>query len=192
MCPDLYSDSYANLVFWSQSELSTFVDQALKRLSRMSPLFVLRSTSISTANGTATYTLPTRHIATLRVTVAGVPQVASSLHELGMLDATPETTSGSPTRFYQDKITQDKIGFYKVPTGVATVGLTYAEYHEDLDQAGNTTIAAPNVLCDYIETSALAEAKNKESDGATPEVSQHLAQHIGLIDAVIKDLWGEI
>ena len=194
LLPDLHTDSVSNSIAWGACEVTTFFDHVLKRLARLAGLFVARSTSITSVQGTATYALASRHLSTIRVTFDGTPLVPADTHSLSMKTGAFETTQGVPKRYYQDKITLDRIGLEPVPNAASdskTVAVIYHEYPAELDCAGaNTTIPVPAVIGDYLETCVLRECYGKESDLACPEIAQHLLQHTALIEQVIESYWG--
>lgn len=194
MLPDLHTDSIANAVFVADCEMRTFFDHAVKRLARLAGVFVTRDTSITVSTSTATYALPARHLNTLRVTLNGAPLVSADTHALAMKVGTFESTTGTPKKWYQDKITVDRIGLEPVPNAGSnghTLAVIYNSYPAELDCVPtNTTIPVPAVIGDYLESVALMEAYGKESDFALPESSQHLKQHAGLIEQVVTAYWG--
>lgn len=191
----LHSDSLANLVFWSDAELTRFFDEALKSHARRHGVFVKRdASSITLVQGTAVYSAPTRHIDTLHVTLSGVGLIASSTSELELLDDAFKTTQGTPAYWYSDREGQNKIGFYPVPN-LAAVGLNpeiiYHEYVAELDEAHvNTAVPVPAAVGDYLEAMVLKAAYSKESDCAIPETAQNLDELLKLYDSVITSLYG--
>jgi hypothetical protein len=196
LLPPLHSDTLANLVWWTDGELSRFFDEAVKSHARRHGVFVKRSiTAITLVQGTAVYDAPTRHIDTMHVALAGVALIASSTSELELLDDAFKTTQSTPTHWYSDREGQNKIGFYPVPDAL-NAGLLpeiiYHDYPAELDEAHvNTVVPVPTPIGDYLEAQVLRAAYNKESDAALPEVAQNLSELIRLYENVILQLWGE-
>lgn len=192
--PALHSDSLANLTWWSDAELTRFFDEALKHHARKHGVFIKRDSSITLVQATAVYSAPTRHIATLHVSLDGVGLIASSTSELELLDDTFKTTQGTPTHWYSDREGQNKIGFYPVPDAVAATKnpeIIYFEYVAELDEAHvNTSVPTPAPIGDYLEAVVLRAAYSKESDAALPEVAQNLGELVKLYEQVIVNLWG--
>lgn len=194
LLPRLHASSTANLVHWTNGELTAFGDESIKRLGREVGVFLARGT-ISLSNGTAQYSLPSRHVSTVRVTHNGIPLIPSSTDELEYLNSAYLTTTGTPTHFYQDKQGFAKISFYPVPNTAAaalTLSITYHEWPAELDSGGaNVTIPGPLPIAgDYIQARVHAEAVGKESDGAIPEVAAFLNQKLEMLQVIIADYWG--
>lgn len=192
LTPLLHSDSIANAVFWTNAECVAWLDEAVKRLARSFCVLVVRDTSISTANGTAKYTLPTRHISTVHVAVDNKPLRAATTHELVARDGSFETTAAGangPTHWYQDKITIDQIGFYPVPIATKTVAIIHTQFPATVTDGAN--IDVPAVIGDYLEYWVLREAYNKESDARLVECAQQLGEVLGLLDREFAAMWGQ-
>ncbi len=191
----LHSDSTANLVWWTDAELSRFFDEALKSHARRHGVFVKRSvTAIALVQGTAIYDAPTRHIDTLHVALAGVALIASSTSELELLDDAFKTTQGTPQYWYSDREGQNKIGFYPVPDALSAgllPEIIYHSYEPELDEAhANTAVNVPAPIGDMLEAMVLSAAYSKEGDAALPECSENLKQLIALYDQIVVNLWG--
>ena len=191
----LHSDSTANLVWWTDGELTRFFDEAVKSHARKAGVFVVRDiTSITLVQGTAVYDAPARHLDTLYIALDGVPLIASSSSELELLDDSYKTTQGIPLYWYADKEGANKIGFYPAPNAAA-VGkhpeLIINQYPAVLDEAhSNTTIPVPACTGDYLEAVVLGEAYGKESDARLPETSAAMKQLAKLYEQIFDDLYG--
>lgn len=196
LLPDLHTDVITNSVSWTECELIVWADSAVKRLARLAGVFVTRDTSITAATSTATYALPSRHLSTIRVTLNGSPLVSADTHSLSAKTGTFESTTGTPKRWYGDKITVDRIGLEPVPNSGSnghTLAVIYHSYPTELDcPKVNTSIPVPAAVADYIESCMLMEANLKESDLGCPEVSQHLKEHTAFIESVILNYWGPV
>lgn len=192
--PSLHAADVADLTFWTNAELVEFIDEAVKKLAKFAKVFVVRDTSTSTVIGTATYTLPTRHISTLQVSYNNLPVHASSSSDLEMLDRFYTLTRGTSKKWYEDKIgaspAAKKIGLYPVPDAVHTVGVIHAEYPATL--TSGDTLDVPTPIADYIETCMIRDAYSKESDLAMPEVAQHLNERAKLYEQVMSSYYGDV
>lgn len=195
----LHSDSTANLVFWSDAELTRFFDEAVKSHARKAGVFIVRDiTSVTLVQGTAVYDAPARHISTLYVALDGVPLIASSSSELELLDdnyKTTQATADSPIAYwYADKEGVNKIGFYPVPNAAAAgkhPELIINQFPAELDEAhSNTTIPVPACTGDYLEAVVLGEAYSKESDARLPETSAGMKGLAALYEQLDRDLYG--
>lgn len=192
----LHSDSTANLVWWTDPELTRFFDEAVKRLARNFGVFVARdTTTITLVQGTAVYDAPARHISTLYVALDGAPLIAASSSELELLDDAYKTTQGTPQYWYNDKEGANRIGFYPVPNAAAAgkhPELIICQFPAELDEAhSNTTIPVPAFEGDYLEAVVLGEAYGKESDARLPETSAAMKQLAKLYEQIFVDLYGE-
>ncbi len=78
LLPDLHSDTRAHLNFWAEADLIQWIDEAVKRLARKSMMFVQRDATITTVPGTATYTIPAWHLATVHASY-GAPSCVQGL-----------------------------------------------------------------------------------------------------------------
>ena len=197
LLPRLHAGSTSTMVHWAKTELIAWGDESLKRLGRVSGSFVARSTSITLVASQAAYSLPSRHVSTIRATAAGLPLLASSTDELEMLDSAYLTTTGdAPTHWYQDKGGFGKISVYPVPNATAallTFGLLYNEWPAEVDTAEvNTTIPTPSPVADYIQTRVHAESVGKESDGTIPEVAAHLQDKCKFYEQIFESYWGGV
>jgi len=197
MLPLLHSDSTSNLVWWTNAELVAWLDEAVKRLARMSTFFVVRDTSIATVSGTQQYTLPTRHLATIHVSYQAastnhIPLRPTSTHELVALDQHfPNTAlTGTPSRWFQDKIGETKIGLYPTPNAIKTLSVIHAEYHADISDGSNIDVPLP--VADLLEADVLRAAYEKESDAACPEVASQLKELVRLYDDLIVEYFGAL
>ncbi len=191
----LHSDSFANLVWWSEGELTRFFDETVKRLGYRAGVFAARNTNgVTLVAGTATYALPARTIDVLHVSLSGAPLIASSTSELEMLDDTFQSTEGTPSYWYADR-SGLKIGFYPVPNTAAgglSPELIIHQLPEELDEAHVVDeVPVPAPVGDYLEMAVLMRAYAKESDAALPEVAANLQQMIALVEQAMRGLYGE-
>lgn len=202
MLAPLHTDSAANAVFTTDSELTRFLDEALKNLARKFLVFVVRSTTaIDPVQGTVTYNAPSRHICTLHLTLLpdgsaanAQPLTASSTTELEGLDEAYSTTQGTPEYFYLDRSGINKIGLYPVPNAAAaddTIEIIYAEFPATLDEAHpGSDIPTIQTIADMLEADVIRAAYAKESDFALPEVAKNLEGLVNLYNSAIGQYWG--
>lgn len=194
MVPQLHSDTVNNLTFWSECELITWNDEAVKRLARTTGLFVERDiTSITLVLNQLRYTLPTRHVATLFVTLDDKPLIPTSTAQLEALDPNWENVEiGTPTRWIEDKELGQLI-IYPPPDPLTlsqAVGVIMLAYPTTLDcPKVNTTVVIPKPLEDYCEIVALGKAYGKDSDLKLPEVSNHAMQRAQLYERIMQKYW---
>jgi len=192
--PALHAADVADLTFWTNTELVEWIDENVKKLAKLAKVFVVRSTSTATVVGTATYTLPTRHVSTLQVSYNDLPVHASASSDLEMLDRFYTLTRGTSKKWYEDKLgaspSAKKIGLYPVPDAAVTVGIIHAEYPATL--TSGDTLDVPTPIADYIECCMIRDAFAKEGDCQLPEIVQHLDQRAKLYEQVFQSYWGEV
>jgi hypothetical protein len=192
LLPDLHSDSYANLTFWTQAQLINFMDEAAKQLSRNTMLFVERDTSKTTANATGTYALPSRHNTTLHVSYGATPLRPSTTIEMESRDQGYTTTPGTPDHWYEDDMNVASIALAPVPTSASPLPMICSMYPPDLDTGQvNTLLQAPAPVAIHLAFYVLARAYGKESESEESDVSQHAAAKVALLEQVFAHLWGE-
>ncbi len=192
--PPLHAASASDLVFTSDSELTGTIEDALKDLGQDYGVFVTRDiTTITLVSGTPTYALPENHLATLHVSMANRPLVASSRHELERLDSgyltTPGTAAKPVKRWYQDKGAANVIGFHPVPSVGSGNGLAVEVIYFAYPCSAASGLEVPKVLADMIEFQTEQEMYGKESDFQMVEVAQSCKALADLYSAQVKNLW---
>ena len=192
--PLLNASSESDAVFWTEAELYQWADEATQELARLVGIFVERDTTISTANGARSYTLPTRHISSIHVALGNKPLEPASIPELEARDDTWKTGASAAAnadvkRWYGDGDGVEKIGLYKVPSAIATLAVIHHQFLATID-SGNPTLSAPSPLRDYLLWAVLAEARRKESDSTMPEVAAHADERVKLLRTVFQAYWG--
>jgi hypothetical protein len=192
LLPDLHTDSYANLTFWSKPQLVQYLDDAAKQLSRAALLFIERDTSQSTVPGTATYPLPTRHNATLHISFATTPLRPGTTIELESRDRAFQTTPGNPDHWYEDDLAIASIALAPVPTTAAPLPMICAMYPPDLDTGQvNTLLQAPAPVAIHLSYFVLAKAYGSESETEEPDLANHAGAMVAMLEQVFQHLWGE-
>jgi hypothetical protein len=200
LLPGLHSDSLANLVAWTDEELTRIIADALKRLAQEYGVFVIRDITIVLVQGTAVYGAPTRHVSTLHIAIleSGRPLIPSSTKEMELKSssfATTQAAVATPIRYsYSDKSGANKIGLVPVP-GALDAGkhldVIFHQFPCNLDAAHtDVDIRAPKFVGDWAEAVATSEAYGKESDFQMPETAQSCKTLAMLYEQVIGQLYG--
>jgi len=189
LLPALQAESFNQLDFWTETELYQFADEAAKRLAREVGGFIVRSSFAVVAN-TAEYSVPARHMATIRVSLAGEALSVSNFEEIDALDEDWPTTAAD----YCDRVfhpTLETLRLYPIPnTEVSgSVAIVFARYPAEITAAA-AIVSAPLCLRDYFTWSVLAAARERESEAAMPEVAQWLGGVVGLYTQMMKGYWG--
>lgn len=190
--PALHSLTESDLVFVTGDEIIRLYDEAVKRLAANLTLFVAIDTSITLVSGQAEYSLPSRHLATIRIALPTGMLTASTSRRLEVKDDAFGTTTGTPTDWYQDKIGSGVFRLYPVPNTTGTVvTVIYLEYPAELDCERSTrTIPAPDWIVDMLDWEVLAEVYGQNSDAQMPEVAAHLKQLVGFYQQAAEADYG--
>jgi|SRR6185503_299157 len=192
--PQLHSDTVNNLAFWTACEITTWLDEAAKRLARTTGIFTVRDISTVLVEGQALYALPARHIRTLFVFHDNQPLIPTPIDKLELIDPGFKEIAKTPLRWCEDKEGIGDLRLWPAPDGDAAMkelAIIFVESRETLDCPGvTTTMVMPKPVEDYLETFALGKAWNKESDARLPEVGNHLAERARLMGQVIAQYWG--
>lgn len=190
--PCLNADDAASLIHWTEAELIEWANQGQRDLARRFSMWVERDTTNTTADGTASYTLPTRHLSTIHVTLGGASLRAASVRELEALSAawTTDDCTGAavPSHYCQDVAGTTAIRLYKIPGTVATLAILHHEYPADLASGSNPDM--PDPVADWLFFRMVAEARAKESDGSMPEAAKFCRDVMGVYESAFAGYWG--
>ena len=203
LVPMLHAETTADLIWWTDAQITRWFADFLKRHAEADGVFVLRHVA-TLIDGQATYNAPPRHLDTIYVAVDGRPLVASTTTELEGLDdgfrTTAETTGHLTSRWYSDRLGANRIGLYPVPAATFSDGadleIIYHGFPCNLDEAHtDTAIDVPPAIGDALELAVIAEAYGTESDATMPEVTANLRQVASfssdsLIRRIVQTYWG--
>lgn len=194
LLPFLHASSVADLTFWQMGQIIRYENEGLRRLCSKYGIDILHdSTSITLAQGTATYPAPPDHLSTLHVYLDGLPLRPASTSELERLDPSYQTTQGTPQKVYEDKISTNRIGLWPVPDGNAagkTITVVYHHYICDVDGVTVTQVNLQQNVQDWLLLSVLSEAYKAEVDVRMPEIEPNAKVVIGLMEQVAEKYWG--
>jgi hypothetical protein len=192
--PRLHATNEVTLVWWTESELRSWANQALQVLSREALLFVRRNTDIQTSPSQRLYSLPTRHVATIVVSCGSKLLRPTDSYLLDMLDYSATVAvcdvGESPKRWYEDATGGNKqIGIYPSPSAAVSVGLILLQQPEPLTSTAST-IPVPQCIRAFVEDWVLGHAWASNTDFAMPELSNHLLQKQSMYLDVLRQYWG--
>lgn len=192
LLPSLHAGSRADLVFWSGGDLIQWMDEALKRLSRVACVFVGRSADILSVASQAAYSLPDRHVATLHMSYLATPMRPAGTLELEMRDPAYQTTAGTPDHWYQDLQGGATFGVAPVPdTSDDAMPIIYEGYPETLDAGQqNTLVAAPPPLKGYLAMCVLEQAYGREGELEMPDVAAHCRARREMYESIFAGYYG--
>lgn len=189
--PALNASSPADLVYWTESELYEWADEAAKRLAGLVGGFVERDTSIALVIGTAVYALPARHLSTIHAGLDGESLRPSTVQEIEALDGTWPETAGDPARWIADSDGLGRIRVYPSPASSgAALEIVFHRFPATVE-ASAAVILAPSCLREYFTFAVLGEARGKESKMAMPDVAGWARSMTGLYEEVCRQYWGE-
>src|SRR5665213_1559134 len=150
--PPLNANSAADAVFWTESEMYEWFNEASRRLSGVGGVFVVRDTSLTSALYTRSYTLPANHQATIQADLAGAVLRPRNIQEVEALDADWPNTAGVPEAFLLDDAGGvTAITLYPQPNvdaATKTIGLVMRSVPADVSATAGL-LAAPACLSDY-------------------------------------------
>lgn len=191
LLPALHSDTRAHLTFWSEGDLIEWIDQAAKRLARAAMMFAERTASTTTTPGTATYALPSRHLATIHVSYGTAPLRPATMLELEARDPAFEATAGAPDHWYEQNLGVATIGLTPVPTATASLPIIMSAAPQDVDTGkSNTLLEAPDPVKGYLTFSVLAAAYGRESETEQPDLAKHAAARVSMYEQIFTKYYG--
>jgi hypothetical protein len=188
----LHSSSAGDAIFWTESELYQYIDEAAKRLGRTFQVFTSYDQSLTAANGTRDYTLDPRHVSTQQADLAGTVLRPFTAHELDSLSSTWPTDSGTPKRFLEDTSGVFTLTLHPIPgagdTGKA-IGLVENKIPIDISVSA-AILQAPQVMREYFTFYALSKAHAKEGRAQMQETGAFFKSLVELMETTIADYWG--
>lgn len=195
LLPALHSSSRANLTFWSEQDLEEWIDDSLKRLSRVCGIFVERSADNTTVNGTSSYLLPTRHVATLHVSYGTRPLRPANSIELEMRNPSyrtvPATVALPPSYWYEDLEGNATLRITPVPIAAVSLPIICTVFPTEVDTAeSNTLVQAPAPVAGYLAMYTLSKAFGKEGESEMPDVGMHCAARCEMYEQLLQSYYG--
>jgi hypothetical protein len=196
--PTLNAQGPGDLVWWTESELYAWLDEAAKKLARSTGCFLTRDdTTVVVVAGTGAYSLPARHISTVHASLSGRMLDRSNVQELEARDsAWPDSQADIsqpfPLRYSLDAGGPTSIVLHPKPNtgGGGPLAIVMHQYPATIE-AGASVAALPAPLREYFTFFALGEARGKESKGAMYEVGRWYRQLAGLVEQVAMDYYGQ-
>ena len=193
LLPELHADSMAHLNFWTQADLIQWADEACKRLSRASMMFVERdSTTITTVGGTAIYTLNSRQNSTLHISLGTSSLRPAAVMDLEARDEAFQSTPGTPDHWYEDDLALGTVGLVPVPIAVSPVATICNMCPPDLDVGQvNVLVQAPAPVATYLAFSVLEKAYGQEGESEQPDLAQHCQGRADMLEQVFQSYYGK-
>lgn len=192
LLPSLHADSFADLNFWTQADLINHTDEALKRLARICPMFVVRDTSITTAGGTPIYSLPSSQVSTIHISLLTTPLRPAAVIDLEARDEQFQSTPGTPDHWYEDDLMLGTVGLVPVPVQAAPLPVICSEYPPDLDVGQlNVLVQAPAPVGIYLSFAVLGAVYGEEGESEQPDLAKHCAARAAMLEEVLQSYFGK-
>ncbi len=167
------------------------MDEALKRLARLVCVFVGRQADSLTVPGTASYALPTQHIATLHVSYGTTPLAPANMLELEARDPAFLTTPGTPDHWYEDLIGLATVALSPVPDAEQAYPVIYVGWPDTLDAGRQQTlVAAPPPLKGYLAMAVLNRAYSTEGEMESQDIAAHCKSRMDLFEQAFQSYYG--
>lgn len=187
----LNASSAAELILWTEAELYGWMSEALGGISRRVQLFAEERTE-GTPPVQPTQVLDPLDLAVMHCAWGSRSLRPITLAGLDALDdawtsATPDAAL-PPKFFAPDYQGVAQLRLYPPPAGAAplhTITLRTASV-----SSGAPTIAAPEVLGDYLEAKTLQAARARQGDGGMPEVARDMGAFADMIEATMRAYYG--
>jgi hypothetical protein len=192
--PRLHAADASTLVWWTESDLRNWANEALQLLARQALLFIRRDTGTLTVSGQREYPLPQRHLATIHATYNDRPLLPTDRAQIDSLDygadAAACLTGQFPKRWYEDTLgVHASVGVYPSPFDASTLAVIFSQAPEALTSTAST-MPIPYCLAAFVEDYVLGEAWNHDSDFAMPELAQHFQQKRAFYLELYQAYWG--
>lgn len=193
--PPLNAAGPADAVFWTETDLYDWFNQAAKQLAIRGRVFTRYDhTSIVIATGTAAYVIPDDQINTVQADMNGLVLRPRNVQQLEALDNDWPSTTGAPNSFAQDTQGMRQLTLYPKPTVGSNgkiVGLAIEVFPDDLTSAA-AILALPQCLREYFTFFALGEARlTKETRAQMPEIAKWCKSVVSMLDGVVAEYWGQ-
>lgn len=190
----LNATSQDDAVYWTDDELYQWADETLSRLARTFGVFVRSYCTDSwlVEVGDSEFDLvPAANISVIAAGIAGVALGPANVQETEALDANWPETAGTPANFLTDFLGTGKLRIYPISDSDAGLLCIIHHHRPSAITSLNQLLTAPDPLQEYFSWSMLAEAHRKESEGRKPEVAEHYAKRVSLMEQVIQSYWGD-
>lgn len=193
--PTLHSSDFATLYNWTEAELYGYLDEGLKRLSRIACVWTGRVSSILTSAGQPLYSVPARHVASLHISHAETPLRPANQLELEMRDpdyrTTPATALRPASHWYPDLLNGGQFGVSPVPASTGNaLPVVYNGYPPAVSSIA-PLIAAYLPLESYLGMYVIWRAYQKEHEAEMADVAAQAKAVCELFEGVLVKLYGK-
>jgi hypothetical protein len=200
--PMLYAElnaaAAADLVFWSQDELTRYADLELSKLTTGLMLFVDAQDLVGIANQPAydlahtTDDIPkdTGFVSLIHFVWGGAYLTAMNMREVEARDANwASATAAVPSSWIGDWLASGMVVVYPQATQNATATI-FCQRGAPAIATGSTSLPAPAALADLLHLRVLADARAKRSDAWMPEASALADQIADVLEKAFAAYYG--
>jgi hypothetical protein len=187
--PALNATAAADLLFWTETELYQWADEAVKRLARKAAVFVER-TQDTDAPANSAHNLDERDLAVIECGWNGAALSPATVRELEALDENwEEADAGTPAKYATDFLGLGQVRLYPPPSAAGVLDLITLQVPEEITSAA-AELRAPEPVKEILRLRMLQEARGREGDGAMPEVAERLGKLADVLELVAVRIWG--
>jgi len=190
LCASLNCPSVAELDTWTQDELYTYAEEALRAVARKFILFAGYNTATTLTIGQAVYGLPSDHVATIYLAAAGAMLAPSNVAEMEALDDSWTTAANAtPARWVGNAADMTVAGIYPPPAAPCPLTLVYQAECPDLSVA-SPVVAMPTIMGDYLALRVLEQARMRQGDAQMADASKAFGNMADTIESAFQAYWG--
>ncbi len=153
---------------FTQNEMLAYLGAVQNQyLLKVRPIYNTATKALSV--GTRNYTQPTTTIRLERISIADKPLLNTSMSDLDLLQPgwPAETAPPVPTDWFQDKIDNEKYGFFPMPQVGETATLWFSEKVATA-LVLNTTLLLPDAFAHFLKYGVLSRAWSKDGEQRDP------------------------
>jgi len=190
--PLLNASSEATMIWWDNAHLVQAMDDLAQELGRGNRLIASARRNNAFTGNQATYSWPTRHVATLQVSTQDLVLSEANIGEMEALSRDWHTETGdNPTHWVGNWQGLQVVRFYPTPTANGGEYSVICIEHPAAVTTGNMTVDFPSVLGELFVLAAVKAALESESRGARRETAALIEKMMAPIEDLITAYWGE-
>jgi hypothetical protein len=181
LLPLLNSDTVEELVFWTEDELYSYMDEACQRLGRFA-MFVARDTSTEVESDSRTYALPGACRSVVEISLDGRVLRPAAVEHLEARSRTWTTDTGTVELY---TLAAKVVTLWRTPITSGTLSVIY--YTWPFAQSHRMPLA----VGDCFTWAVLEDARSKAGDGQAMDIAEQAKERVRLYESVFTQYWGE-
>lgn len=191
VCASLNSGAVWELLYWTETELYHYAEQALHDIGGRFLLCVEFDGTTALVADQAFYPVPEHHIATIYASANGTFLKPSTVLEMESLDdGWEDASSAPPQRWVGDTLGLAVIRAYPPPDAPGTLELIYHQHPPDLTPTA-PSVLMPAPIADYLAVRALQDARERQSDGQMADAAAGFGILAQIYEQAIAGYWGQ-